>query len=107
MWQLQIYCHVQPRSALELIRIRSHSLALGRPPVGSHYLALEKNSFTLSRSGSRSLDLAHTRSHSFAHPLARTRLLEFTHFLSNSLELALPVLQNHSVSLASFMLFLK
>jgi len=40
MWQLQLYCHVQPRAAFELAHTPSHSLALARLPVGSHCLEL-------------------------------------------------------------------
>jgi len=46
MWQLQLYCHVQPRTSLELTRTRSHSLSLVCPPFGSHSIEL---SLSLSR----------------------------------------------------------
>jgi len=69
----QLYCHVQPRAALELAPTGSHSLALARPLVGSHHFALAKTRSCNSRTRLRFLELAHTRSHSFARHLASTR----------------------------------
>jgi len=43
MWQLRLYCHVQPHAALELAETLSPSLALARQPVGSHSLDLALN----------------------------------------------------------------
>jgi len=104
VWQSQLYCLVQPGAALELARTRSHRFTLARPPVGSHYLALNRtcshslalvcasqNSIALARPpvGTHSLEFAHTSSHALARPLVRTlsNSHTFSRTLSNSLSL--------------------
>jgi len=73
---------VLPRAASRCSRTRSHSHshALARPPVGSHYL-------TLDRIRSHSLALSRARQNSFAlaRSLVGSHSLELSHFLSNSL----------------------
>jgi len=83
--ELQFYCHVQPRAALELARTRStpRTRSPARWLVLSHTLW---NSLTLSSSRTHTLELLCTRSFSLVHLLART--------LSNSPKLA----QTHSPS---------
>jgi len=84
VWQLQLYCHVQPRAALELAYTLSRS-----PAVGSHYLALDR---------ARSHSLAFARAcHNFFCTRSSICWLALSRTRSLSVELARPVLQNHSV----------
>jgi len=56
MWQLLLYCHMQPRAALKLARI---ALSHTRSHIGLHYLALDT---TRSHSQKNSFKLAHPHS---------------------------------------------
>jgi len=83
LWQLQLYCHVQPCAVPELARTRLHSLTLAHPPVGSHYL-------TLDRTRPQSPALAHTCQNSFAltHPPVGSHSLKLARTCLHSLALA-------------------
>jgi len=114
MWQLQLYCHMQPRAALELARpplartishsiefphslalapARQNSFALVRPPLGSHCLKL-----ALTRLPARWLELAHFFSNSLARCCKTTqfsqrcnRTMKFKRRFSGWIKLPVPI----------------
>jgi len=80
MGQLQLYCHMQPRAALELARTLSSTCSRSPELLGTRSFLLFRlldrslsNSQVLIRTRSHSLALARIRSHWLASPLIRTR----------------------------------